>query len=149
MASSASKCKHKEVLPCGNIDVCIIWWILGEFINICFYFWSARFWILTSSLTLPACLSKTVFEMKVWSLPFFITSTFQSPQNFSHVLIPGDLPRWGVKLFFCLVGSGSSLEITAHVFVQWVYRSVDRNVINIGAVLQEWHPDFMGWVYKF
>jgi hypothetical protein len=53
-------------------------------------------------------------------LPFFITATLQNPQNFSHILIPGEVPwRWRSH-FSSLVGSGSFLDITAHVFLQWV-----------------------------
>ena len=59
-----------------------------------------------------------MYEVKVWSFPFFITAILQSPMNVSHVLIPGDVPWRGRSQFSSLVGSGSSLDITAHVFVQ-------------------------------
>jgi len=39
------------------------------------FFWIARFWILTSSLTILARFSKIMYEVKVWNFPFFITAT--------------------------------------------------------------------------
>jgi hypothetical protein len=72
-------------------------------------------------------------------------------------VIPGEIPRRVIRrICFILVSSGYPLEIAAHVFVHWVWRSVVRESSEYQRCFQEtwlilWgeFTNFMVWVHYF